>query len=222
MPLRPAARGHMCAPFSFSAPKGVERACPRRGVVRMGPAARQVSVPRRALRGHAPTCKKNLICPAGRVSVPRRALRGHAPDRDTGQPARRASCFSAPKGVERACPSTARGRASGTFGVSVPRRALRGHAPGGPVMPKLTNSQVSVPRRALRGHAPPNICFRFCKPISFSAPKGVERACPIPASIHIRHSYSRFSAPKGVERACPSHVEAVEAVEPVFQCPEER
>ena len=63
----------------FSAPKGVERACPPVKYTYPPSFAITVSVPRRALRGHAP----NLICYClfshEQVSVPRRALRGHAP-----------------------------------------------------------------------------------------------------------------------------------------------
>ena len=58
---------------------------------------------------------------------------------------------------------------------------------------------------------------------SFSAPKGVERACP-PDSVSVR-SLARqgFSAPKGVERACPARPPKIQTwPSALFQCPEGR
>ena len=66
-----------------------------------------------------------------------------------------------------------------------------------------TTYGVSVPRRALRGHAPvPQAIAARIDDWGFSAPKGVERACPSMAQAPISHDEG-FSAPKGVERACP-------------------
>ena len=136
-------------------------------------------MPRRALRGHAPQVADTLAVLA-QVSVPRRALRGHAPSaRRYGRWAQ--GCFSAPKGVERACPEPIYPHSSQTHYVSVPRRALRGHAP--------------VWKGGLR--------FEYN---GFSAPKGVERACPAPLWPPTPASPTSFSAPKGVERACPEVV----------------
>ena len=89
-------------------------------------AALDVSVPRRALRGHAPP-HTSYISMFSDVSVPRRALRGHAPG--GGFERRAQASFSAPKGVERACPLLAQYERIQIEMVSVPRRALRGHAP---------------------------------------------------------------------------------------------
>ena len=55
----------------------------------------------------------------------------------------------------------------------------------------------------------------------FSAPKGVERACP--RSSNTRHTLTLcFSAPKGVERACPVEVARRGGNYTMFQCPEGR
>ena len=64
---------------------------------------------------------------------------------------------------------------------------------------------VSVPRRALRGHAPlVQLVLLVQIRTSFSAPKGVERACPMfDLMSHRERALTGFSAPKGVERACP-------------------
>ena len=57
----------------------------------------------------------------------------------------------------------------------------------------------------------------------FSAPKGVERACPSPAAVATAILLGCFSAPKGVERACPAGPPArFEKAPPKFQCPEGR
>ena len=177
MPRR-ALRGH--------APAGPDQRHP--------PAHQRVSVPRRALRGHAPNSRVAAIR-APPVSVPRRALRGHAPPRFLPQECQ-PYCFSAPKGVERACPLRRVAEADGGDHVSVPRRALRGHAPSKSIGGRLYSSTVSVPRRALRGHAPIT-SFLFTAGIgSFSAPKGVERACPTdaqPGDGRLR----RFQCPEG-------------------------
>ena len=211
----------------FSAPKGVERACPPPGLSANGHGP-LVSVPRRALRGHAPCCAEAGRPSRSAVSVPRRALRGHAPKgthttediaRIMVSVPRRALRGHAPlRGLWGGCPAV----------VSVPRRALRGHAPEGDPRIFQVWIVVSVPRRALRGHAP-----TFPRPArvvrtGFSAPKGVERACPSDLDHFLRYrsqvSVPRralrghapavnrapwsllcgFSDPKGVERACPA------------------
>ena len=84
-------------------------------------------------------------------------------------------------------------------------------------------SCVSVPRRALRGHAPPGVLMARANASRFSAPKGVERACPGSNGIKYYPGSGSFSAPKGVERACPltRGVDQSTLVE-VFQCPEGR
>ena len=89
--------------------------------------------------------------------------------------------------------------------VSVPRRALRGHAPLRRASQRRGRSRVSVPRRALRGHAPWPVYVQEQAPARtrFSAPKGVERACPLMSPAIAYAPDSCFSAPKGVERACP-------------------
>ena len=104
------------------------------------------------------------------VSVPRRALRGHAhfpPCAGVNE----FLGFSAPKGVERACPEAAKQKSRSYHCVSVPRRALRGHA------------------RKMPGS--------FCVPLQcFSAPKGVERACPaIPRACEML--LDSFQCPEG-------------------------
>ena len=143
---------------SFSAPKGVERACPGRAAALLPVCVPGVSVPRRALRGHAPLslvwlmrCLCSFSAPKGVeracprfgpgrcrwrswVSVPRRALRGHAPRKGAGGITPWSRCFSAPKGVERACPARRCQLHDLVVQVSVPRRALRGHAPPNPFM----------------------------------------------------------------------------------------
>ena len=139
------------------------------------------------------------------VSVPRRALRGHAPKEITMKRKIIFTSFSAPKGVERACPHHGEIISCSAYLVSVPRRALRGHAPKSGAQPLELFKSVSVPRRALRGHAPqgsPAVDFRVSR---FSAPKGVERACPH-RSLPPPQRRGGFSAPKGVERACPRHL----------------
>ena len=73
--------------------------------------------------------------------------------RNTQTPSGRGG-FSAPKGVERACP----------------------------ILPRIwcrQSTRVSVPRRALRGHAPITDYIKLFFERGFSAPKGVERACPL-------------------------------------------
>ena len=155
------------------------------------------------------------------VSVPRRALRGHAPESGGGASSTGRG-FSAPKGVERACPPRA-GPQQGAHPatVSVPRRALRGHAPW---LCAWWESfvVVSVPRRALRGHAPPPGARTRVPGSSFSAPKGVERACPCLMRRRCPDSAHCFSAPKGVERACPTHRWERAERGLSFQCPEGR
>ena len=138
--------------WSFSAPKGVERACPGSGDGPRAARPSRFSAP----KGVERACP-SFVTPwrdfSGSVSVPRRALRGHAPHN-----------------VEDVL---VRG-----FLVSVPRRALRGHAPDEFLADAARQAGVSVPRRALRGHAPSVRTAEVRTMSSFSAPKGVERACP--------------------------------------------
>ena len=56
----------------------------------------------------------------------------------------------------------------------------------------------------------------------FSAPKGVERACPAAAWKDVVVLPTRFSAPKGVERACPQVPTHAHQPRVGFQCPEGR
>ena len=163
----------------FSAPKGVERACPAR-LEAFGRVRSIVSVPRRALRGHAPRARwisplrcisfsapkgVERACPAKLSAAQRlyvdsfsapKGVERACPSRHGPPCARRSASFSAPKGVERACPPFPGGdNGPPQSKVSVPRRALRGHAP--PAVhghPPRGCRGVSVPRRALRGHAP--------------------------------------------------------------------
>ena len=155
-----------------------------------------VSVPRRALRGHAPAGLGMLPCTRNGVSVPRRALRGHAPGPHHGK-ADYVPGFSAPKGVERACPLPLRRPLRRPLPlVSVPRRALRGHAPAPPYGNPGAGPPVSVPRRALRGHAPCSLRGRSLRISRFSAPKGVERACPMFTTWKKSQNFA-FQCPEG-------------------------
>ena len=86
----------------------------------------------------------------------------------------------------------------------------------------LSAAQVSVPRRALRGHARACRALAISGPSGFSAPKGVERACP----RHRDHSTcvpSRVSVPR---RALRGHAREWDqpsvAAQYAFQCPEGR
>ena len=130
------------------------------------------------------------------VSVPRRALRGHAP---TGLylPARIGLLsFSAPKGVERACPATARPRpAALSDRFSAPKGVERA-CPDAALLTVAKQREVSVPRRALRGHAPRGQATLTYAEDGFSAPKGVERACPIQVFLEEKPEYT-FQCPEG-------------------------
>mgnify|MGYP005855012671 CR=1 FL=1 len=80
----------------------------------------------------------------------------------------------------------------------MPRRALRGHAPLLHRHRPLLRPLVSVPRRALRGHAPSKIRLTIVLPTSgFSAPKGVERACPPDFSAVMAEISAMFQCPEG-------------------------
>ena len=137
-------------------------------------------------------------CASNWVSVPRRALRGHAPVGGTCGWRFRALRFSAPKGVERACPSSkvVRTRWSCSKGFSAPKGVERA-CPNGPCPARPAPLDlVSVPRRALRGHAPAPQAWGEFLADGFSAPKGVERACPT-AMLFITWKETRFQCPEG-------------------------
>ena len=92
-------------------------------------------------------------------------------------------------------------------------------------------SQVASRTHSLRFSAPKGV-ERACPSTqgysgvaycySFSAPKGVERACPRGSTIMAKQLTQCFSAPKGVERACPWRVCPAGARRRMFQCPEGR
>ena len=195
MPLALPPGGETVSTAGFSAPKGVERACPARRAAQGSPRHPGVSVPRRALRGHAPIICKVYHPARGEVSVPRRALRGHAPPESSYVP-------------------------KNHYYVSVPRRALRGHAPS-PLRGGTSSwrTRFSAPKGVERacpaGDPPAGVRVVLC----FSAPKGVERACPLREHGIIQCVVRGFSAPKGVERACPCMIMSPPGIFPAVSVP---
>ena len=106
-------------------------------------------------------------------------------------------CFSAPKGVERACPFQPDvSRFTRSYSFSAPKGVERA-CPALDLSVGLKQSIVSVPRRALRGHAPLWSLRRHLLTLCFSAPKGVERACPVDDVARIMRACQAFQCPEG-------------------------